>query len=772
MHSRSAAAAFVSIAALVVAGLSASAASVPAAASAHTATNSRSLTADPLPVPVSQTPVSYTPNVYEGSNCGAACKSPSDIYATAVVNGEVVVAGAFSATCTPASASPTYAECPATANVTDIFAFNPATGAIDPNFMPAINATGPINALVAGPNNSVIIGGSFNSVNGTSTANLAEVYVTPGQSTTDGQLVPGFAASTNGTVTTLAANGNALYVAGLLTQVDGKPHRIARLNAATGAVDTKFKITIADSFNGVNLHVKTIALSPDGSTLAMAGTFQTVNGNSIPRLALISTGGGLGTTASVNDWAVPLLENTCSNQHDYINGLDFSPDGSFIVIADTGYMSNGQPGICDADARFDVDATGNDVQPAWINYTGGDSLYSVAIAGSTVYIGGHQRWANNECGNNQVCENDAVLVDGLAAVDANTGVALAWWRPQTGRGIGVASLTAFPAGTFPGSNGGLLIGTNVNSIGGTSHFELGMLPGIKVKTAVEAGGPIQSGMFSDGRLGGVDESGQGTAAMCVDDAGNSTNPGNPIELVTCSSDNEQNWTVGSDSTLSINGLCLDTQGGGTTSGTPVEVDTCDGSTTQQWQQSAGNTVVNQASGLCLDDPGASTNNGTQLQIDTCAGDQSQVWPLPVAQAPPAPPVTGLLYSQNEQRSSQPPCAAISKNSTAPGAAITMEACKGQKDQQWTLEANGSIQDQKGLCLTTQDEASYAGVGIVQATCDGSAIQQWTPGQNRSLVNGYSNMCLDDPGSDTANGTQLIMYYCNNGSNQSWWLPTY
>ncbi|HEY1915401.1 MAG TPA: ricin-type beta-trefoil lectin domain protein [Streptosporangiaceae bacterium] len=770
MHSRSVAATFVSIAALVIAGLSASAVSVPAVASAHAAASSRSLTADPLPVPVSQTPVSYTPNVYEGSNCGQACKSPSDIYATAVVNGEVVVAGAFSAVCTPASASPTYAECPTTANVTDIFAFDPATGAIDPNFEPVLD-TGPVNALAAGPNDSVIIGGAFTSVNGTGAEGLAELYVTPGQST-DGQLVPGFAGQTNGTVTSLASDGTAVYVAGLFTQVDGTFRRIARLNAATGAADTKFKITIADSFNGINLHVKTIALSPDGSTLAMAGTFQTVNGNPVPRLALISTGGGLGKTATVNDWAAPLLENTCSNQHDYINGLDFSPDGSFIVIGDTGYMSNGQPGICDAAARFNVDVTGNDVQPAWINYTGGDSLYSVAITGGTVYIGGHQRWANNECGNNQVCENDAVLVDGLAAVDANTGVALAWWRPQTGRGVGVASLTAFPVGTFPGSNGGLLIGTNVNNIGGTSHYELGMLPGVKVKTAVEAGGPIQAGMFSDGRLGGVDESGQGTAAMCVDDAGNSTNQGNPVELITCSSDNEQNWTVGSDSTLSINGLCLDTQGEGTAPGTPVEIDPCDGSTTQQWQQGTGNTVVNQGSGLCLTDPGASTDNGTHLEIDTCTGGQSQDWPLPAAQAPPAPPATGLIYSQNEQRSSQPPCAAISKNSTSPGAAIVMEACKGQKDQQWTLEANGSIQNQKGLCLTTTNEQSYSGVGIVQATCDGSPIQQWTPGQSRSLVNGYSHMCLDDPGSDTANGTQLIMYYCNNGSNQSWWLPTY
>ena len=32
------------------------------------------------------------------------------------------------------------------------------------------------------------------------------------------------------------------------------------------------------------------------------------------------------------------------------------------------------------------------------------------------------------------------------------------------------------------------------------------------------------------------------------------------------------------------------------------------------------------------------------------------------------------------------------------------------------------------------------------------------------------MCLDDPGSNTTEGTQLILYSCNGGSNQKWTLP--
>ena len=36
--------------------------------------------------------------------------------------------------------------------------------------------------------------------------------------------------------------------------------------------------------------------------------------------------------------------------------------------------------------------------PTWVNYTGGDSLTSVAITGPAVYVAGHQRWANNPQG--------------------------------------------------------------------------------------------------------------------------------------------------------------------------------------------------------------------------------------------------------------------------------------------------------------------------------------------------------------------------------------
>ena len=46
-----------------------------------------------------------------------------------------------------------------------------------------------------------------------------------------------------------------------------------------------------------------------------------------------------------------------------------------------------------------------------------------------------------------------------------------------------------------------------------------------------------------------------------------------------------------------------------------------------------------------------------------------------------------------------------------------------------------------------------------------------PQANRELTNGGApGMCLDDPASNTANGTDLDIATCSGGNNQQWRLP--
>jgi hypothetical protein len=725
-----------------------------------------------LPGVVSPSPVKWTPNVFAGSpSCnpqffgsGKQC-SDSTVWSTTVVNGEVVVAGAFTQACQPGPAPSGYCTAGTMVTRDDIFAYQPGTGVIDPDFAPVLDQ-GPVYSVIAGPNDTVYAAGNFTTVNGASEPGIVQLSVTPGEPS-DGQVVPQFKAAITGTVNALALNGNALYAGGSFNSVKffggTKDHAIARLNATTGAVDPAFKFTFGVPVNGA-LKVERMSLTADGATLAVAGAFLTVNSQPIPRVALIGTGGGLGATAMLDNWSAPTFADACSHQHDYVRGIDFSPDGSYFVVADTGYMPAASGvAVCDAAARFETGATGTDVQPTWVNYAGGDSFYSVAVTSSAVYVGGHNRWMNNQCGNNRVCEANAVLVNGVAALDPNTGLALPWWHPQTSRGNGVVSLVSFPAGSYPGSPGGLLLGTDVHSIGGTYHAENALFS-LTSSAPATPGGPIPSGMFSQGRIGGVN----GVAAMCVDDAGDGSAPGTPVQLRTCNNDAEQNWTIETDGTVQVNGMCLDTANGGISPGTGVVINSCTSGGTQIWTPGAGNSLVNQAAGLCLDDPGASTSNGVQLQVSDCDGSAGQSWPLPAAPAPPAPPPTGSVYP-SELHKSTVPCMQNGSGKQVVGSKVQLWACVGSSAEQWTMESDGTFRND-GLCLDTSGGGTLQGTLTILNTCDGSATQVWTPGANGSLVNQASNLCLDDPGFQTADGTQLQIWFCNGGTNQYWWLP--
>jgi hypothetical protein len=106
MSSRPVTVLVLSVATLLGGGLSAGAATAAATGGAPNVpapapvTQSISPHEVPLPAPVSQTPVAYTPDVFGNGVCGSSCSDPT-VYATAVVNGEAIVAGEFGTVCSP-----------------------------------------------------------------------------------------------------------------------------------------------------------------------------------------------------------------------------------------------------------------------------------------------------------------------------------------------------------------------------------------------------------------------------------------------------------------------------------------------------------------------------------------------------------------------------------------------------------------------------------------------------------------------------------------------
>ncbi len=135
-------------------------------------------------------------------------------------------------------------------------------------------------------------------------------------------------------------------------------------------------------------------------------------------------------------------------------------------------------------------------------------------------------------------------------------------------------------------------------------------------------------------------------------------------------------------------------------------------------------------------------------------------PHVVAPAGPGPIVSGHNATK---------CVTDEGDSVKNDTPIVISDCTGGPEQQWTVETDGTIQN-NGKCMDVYRQRKYNKAMIILYTCHGSSNQQWEV-VGGTLVNPVSRKCLDDPAFKTTNGTQLQIYTCNGGRNQQWVLPT-
>src|SRR5690606_11435750 len=108
------------------------------------------------------------------------------------------------------------------------------------------------------------------------------------------------------------------------------------------------------------------------------------------------------------------------------------------------------PSSCDTNARFEIAPETGNLQPTWVNYTGGDTSYAVEIANGVAFVGGHMRWANNPFAADSAGPG-AIPRQGIQALDVTNGLPYSW-NPGRARGVGVFDFHVTPQGLWAGSD--------------------------------------------------------------------------------------------------------------------------------------------------------------------------------------------------------------------------------------------------------------------------------------------------------------------------------
>lgn len=361
--------------------------------------------ADAMPVNhpkvVSANPANFTPNVNEGA-----------VYKLHQA-GKTMFAGGNFKTVTHAGK---------TVNRSNFLAFNAETGVVS-NFAPAFDA--PVWGIVSS-GADLYVAGEFKNVDGVAMKGVAKFNIATGtlDRTFKSPIVWGKASE-------LAIARNKLIVAGTF------PEKILAADLVTGKNTgyINFKVTGSVTKDPNDIKIYRFAINPAGNRLVAIGNFTQFNNKIRHRAVMLNLGN---TASSVSDWYYsPLEGNNCLiDNFQQLRDVDFSPDGSYFVIVASGAAAKQDRvgrAICDAAARFNT-AVLNPQLPVWMAHTGGDTMHSVAVTNTAVYIQGHFRWLDNPGGVDKPGPG-AVSRPGVGAVDPSTGKALPW-NPTKQRGVG------------------------------------------------------------------------------------------------------------------------------------------------------------------------------------------------------------------------------------------------------------------------------------------------------------------------------------------------
>lgn len=187
-------------------------------------------------------------------------------------------------------------------------------GSLDTTFNPGTGANNSIKAFALQPDGKILIGGLFTSYNGIERNHIARLNA-------DGSLDNTFNIGTGvdiGNVLTIAVqNDDKVVIGGNFLRYNGVAiNNIARLKA-NGTLDNSFKPA-----TGTIWQITSITLQPDGKAI-IGGKFNLYNGIIRKRIARLNTNGSLDNTFN--------SEKEVDNE---IRSISLQPDGKIIIGGD------------------------------------------------------------------------------------------------------------------------------------------------------------------------------------------------------------------------------------------------------------------------------------------------------------------------------------------------------------------------------------------------------------------------------------------------------
>lgn len=290
------------------------------------------------------------------------------VWKQVIVGNTVYVGGEFQ-NARPAGAAPGTNLVPRT----NLLAYNLTTGVLDTSFNHTLN--GNVTDLAASPDGTRLYAvGGFTTVDGV-TRNRIAAFNLP-----TGTLNTSFAPSPNGNTKAVAATDTTVYLGGWFGGVNGSTrYRLAAVNASNGALRPGFVPVVDDR------QVQSIVVSPDEQTVAISGTFTSVNSDTTNGYGIAWLDAATGATRNL-----PVNHTEIRNAGDNSSVLRLATDAEAWYGVGWHYGKGGT-----TEGTFKVSWA--DGTLIWLEDCHGDT-YDVAPVGDVVYTASHKHYCGNSGG--------------------------------------------------------------------------------------------------------------------------------------------------------------------------------------------------------------------------------------------------------------------------------------------------------------------------------------------------------------------------------------